>query len=225
MNKNKNKAKTIKALPKTKNPGMKNGGCSNYKHRDFIVHTQCNQKKREMIANCFAKYPGGTFCEIGVFGGATLLHLIPFALKTNGKIIGIDPFEKIEIFNGEVFKKMSSERKKIALQKKQKFKNRRLKLQQIISHYKYEGVVTLHCDISNNVKNKIPQIDVLFVDGDHSYSGVYSDLRNYYDKVKKGGVIIGDDFSWHSIKSAVVDFCKHKEIKFEDHKNIFVIRK
>ena len=36
--------------------------------------------------------------------------------------------------------------------------------------------------------------DFVYVDGDHSYKGSKSDLRNYYPKVKRGGVIAGHDY-------------------------------
>lgn len=36
--------------------------------------------------------------------------------------------------------------------------------------------------------------DWIYIDGDHSYEGVYSDLKNWMSKVKKGGVISGHDF-------------------------------
>ena len=37
-------------------------------------------------------------------------------------------------------------------------------------------------------------IDFLFVDGNHEYEYVLEDLRNYYPKVKPGGIICGDDY-------------------------------
>jgi len=36
--------------------------------------------------------------------------------------------------------------------------------------------------------------DFVYIDGDHSYKGAKSDLKNYYSKVKRGGVIAGHDY-------------------------------
>lgn len=36
--------------------------------------------------------------------------------------------------------------------------------------------------------------DFVYIDGDHSYAGAKADLRNYYAKVKRGGVIAGHDY-------------------------------
>lgn len=39
------------------------------------------------------------------------------------------------------------------------------------------------------------ELDFVFIDGAHTYDGVMNDLKNYYPKVKSGGIICGDDFS------------------------------
>jgi|WetSurSiteA1Bulk_404760.scaffolds.fasta_scaffold00897_12 hypothetical protein len=36
-------------------------------------------------------------------------------------------------------------------------------------------------------------LDLVFVDGDHSEDGFYRDLRIWWRKVKKGGILIGDE--------------------------------
>lgn len=38
-------------------------------------------------------------------------------------------------------------------------------------------------------------IDFLFIDGDHTYKGCYTDIKNWFPKVKKGGIIGGHDYS------------------------------
>lgn len=44
------------------------------------------------------------------------------------------------------------------------------------------------------VKSKIPaKLDVLFIDGDHTYEGVKSDLESYGLLVKDGGIIVMHD--------------------------------
>lgn len=37
-------------------------------------------------------------------------------------------------------------------------------------------------------------VDLLFIDGDHSFEQVSKDVLNFYSKVKAGGVISGDDY-------------------------------
>lgn len=73
-------------------------------------------------------------------------------------------------------------------------------------------------------------LDWIYVDGDHSYEGCLRDLNNSLSKVKKGGMILGDDYGWPGSKwnkpgvtQAVNEFCnmnkfkpiKHGETQFQ----------
>jgi hypothetical protein len=49
----------------------------------------------------------------------------------------------------------------------------------------------------------IPQVDILFIDGDHSYDAVLEDFLNYKNLVLQGGYVIFDDY-WDSVSSAGV---------------------
>ena len=58
------------------------------------------------------------------------------------------------------------------------------------------------------------KLDWIYIDGDHSYTGVKNDLLGAASVVKKGGMIIGDDYKWDSkkdkggVKKAVNEFAK-----------------
>jgi hypothetical protein len=58
-----------------------------------------------------------------------------------------------------------------------------------------DKVVVLR-DFTSNAVNKIPDgsLDFLYVDARHDYCGTIADLRDYYPKVKSGGIIAGHDF-------------------------------
>jgi predicted O-methyltransferase YrrM len=45
-------------------------------------------------------------------------------------------------------------------------------------------------------------LDIVFIDGDHSYEACLEDLTVWYPKVKQGGLIIGHDY-WSEIKNDV----------------------
>lgn len=47
----------------------------------------------------------------------------------------------------------------------------------------------------SELKKLINEIDVLFIDGDHSFNGVISDFEIYSPLVKSGGYIIFDDYN------------------------------
>lgn len=62
-------------------------------------------------------------------------------------------------------------------------------------------------------KFKDNSVDVIFIDGDHSYEGVKTDLECWFPKIKSGGVIGYDDYpKWPSIVKAVHEF--HNEHGF-----------
>ena len=47
-------------------------------------------------------------------------------------------------------------------------------------------------------------IDAIYIDGDHTYEGVINDIILWKDKVKKGGIIVGDDYPlFGGVKKAV----------------------
>ena len=46
----------------------------------------------------------------------------------------------------------------------------------------------------DRLKELTNEIDILFIDGDHSYQGVVDDFRLYEGLVKSGGYIIFDDY-------------------------------
>jgi hypothetical protein len=47
------------------------------------------------------------------------------------------------------------------------------------------------------LRSFINDIDVLFIDGDHSYNGVKNDFNLYSPLVKNGGYIVFDDYNDH----------------------------
>lgn len=61
---------------------------------------------------------------------------------------------------------------------------------------KYDGKAIFVTATSADAARYVPNnLDFVYVDGDHSYESVKKDLRLYYPKVRKGGVIGGHDFS------------------------------
>jgi len=58
------------------------------------------------------------------------------------------------------------------------------------------GKVEVHREYSNDVMSAFPDdyLDRVYIDGDHGYQGVLTDLRLCYAKVKPGGLICGDDY-------------------------------
>lgn len=104
--------------------------------------------------------------ELGVFEGATSLVLRK-AMSTEGKLWCIDPFPRGRF--GISYQYL------IALREVNKSINGKVEFIQKLSH---EAVQGWH-----------ESIDMLFIDGDHSYEAVRRDWNNWTPFVKEGGII------------------------------------
>ena len=79
-----------------------------------------------------------------------------------------------------------------------------------------ENVVIIK-NTSDNFLNSLEHesLDIVYIDADHSYQGVKNDLALSYNKVKKGGLICGHDYSsrFEGVVRAVNEFCQEKNLK------------
>jgi predicted O-methyltransferase YrrM len=63
-------------------------------------------------------------------------------------------------------------------------------------------------------------IDFIMIDGDHTYEAVRDDIAAYLPKMKRGGIIAGDDYGWPGVKQAVNEaFGKRAQVFGRPHKN------
>jgi SAM-dependent methyltransferase len=93
----------------------------------------------------------------------------------------------------------------------------------------YEGVKKRFSEFQNVILNKgksekvlqeFPDryFDWVYLDGNHYYDYVLEDLEICFSKVRKGGIIAGDDYTWgvkdgFPVKRAVHDFIAGKGLK------------
>jgi len=59
--------------------------------------------------------------------------------------------------------------------------------------------------------------DFIYIDGDHTYEGVNKDLINTFLKIKKGGILSGDDYGVcedynFGVRKAVNEFCTNNNL-------------
>lgn len=58
--------------------------------------------------------------------------------------------------------------------------------------------------VSEKAAPQVPDnIDIVYIDADHSYEGISTDLRCWLPKVRAGGIICGDDWTNDSVRQAV----------------------
>lgn len=92
----------------------------------------------------------------------------------------------------------------------------------------YVGKYEIIKDYSYNACSRFPEeyFDFIYIDGNHSYDAVKDDLIKWYPKLKKGGLIAGDDYTRlaedyvfncnFGVKRAVDEFV------FEQKKNVSI---
>lgn len=59
------------------------------------------------------------------------------------------------------------------------------------------------------------KLDFVYIDGNHEYDYVKSDINLYYKKLKVGGVMGGHDIHYKGVRKAVFEFCKKNDIKLK----------
>jgi hypothetical protein len=65
-------------------------------------------------------------------------------------------------------------------------------------------------DYSHKASQQIQdnELDFVFIDGDHTTSGVVQDIESFWQKVKPNHYIMGHDYDRQGVKDGVHKFCK-----------------
>ena len=127
--------------------------------------------------------------EIGVNEGENIFEIA----KNNSKlkIYGVDPY-KIQkeniLYNEEYNDESLSIIKRKILKESLKYPNLKIII-----------------DRSDNASKQFDKesIDFVFIDGDHSYESVKTDINCWEPKVKEDGLIMGHDYNWGDVARAV----------------------
>ena len=167
-----------------------------------------------ILLNEIENYKPKNFLEVGVFQGVTSRNVCEkLNISNNGNFSfhGIDIFEDSN--NNIDNKEMTHKHSKLSNPFKHLLFNIILKknLFSIKSIYKFlnkfKDNVHLYKGFSNTELPKIDlsKIDMVFLDGGHSYETVSSDLSLILKEIKKGKVIICDDYDQknYGVKKAV----------------------
>ena len=185
----------------------------------FKYYFRKSSFKKDLIsANLLLKeieyYKPTNFLEVGVFQGVTSRNICEKLNKLNkGKFLfhGIDLFENTDL-NIDNYE-MTEKKKKISNPFKNLIFNIILKknlfaLDSVKNFLKKFGKnVILHQGFSNTelLKINLSTIDMVFLDGGHSYETVSSDLSIILKGIKKEKIIICDDYDQinYGVKKAV----------------------
>jgi predicted O-methyltransferase YrrM len=122
------------------------------------------------IANTYSKDTNITYVEIGCYAGGSACLMLQ---RPNTKVISIDlgqPIPKETVYSN--------------VKNLNKFNN----------SYNYLEGNSQTYEMVSRLKELTNEVDILFIDGDHSYQAVINDFMLYEGLVKSGGYVIFDDY-------------------------------
>jgi hypothetical protein len=90
----------------------------------------------------------------------------------------------------------------------------------LTNHFSNDSSVIMHKGKSLDVLNQFENdyFDLIYIDGDHTYEGVKSDLSVSFLKTKNGGLICGHDYTsdrFPGVVQAVNEFCQNNDLKID----------
>ena len=132
--------------------------------------------------------PNLHFLEIGSFQGRSAIWLLENILTNESSILTC-----IDTFEGSI-------------EHKNHFENDIKNLLDIFSHNisKFKNKVNIIKNISQIALKQInEQYDFIYIDGDHKASSVLEDAILSFSLLKKGGIIIFDDYLWFEMKKYI----------------------
>jgi len=148
---------------------------------------------QNLYNNMVQRFNDAIFVEIGVWKGKSAIYIAE-KIKESGKNI---KFWAIDIFNGSGYE-----------YDKDVLEGTLLKKYYINIEPVKDFIQTLAGDSKElHEKFENESIDFLFLDADHEYKAVKEDLRLWFPKIKKGGIMAGHDYNEPcGVKQAVDEY-------------------
>ena len=162
--------------------------------------------------------------DIGVFGGSSLFP-VAAALQflDHGIVVGIDPWNK-----EEVVKHLDPVKDQVHISWWSKLNYEQIygAYLNMLSQYQLEDYVITLRTTSELASYTIGDIDILYIDGNHSEQISNQDVRLYLPKVRTGGYIWLNDALWSEFQSSVdLLFESCDVVKVIDSGNTILFRK
>ena len=166
---------------------------------------RCGSQKGSVIMELVQKTNASLCVEIGVFKGSSLMYFIEALMKTNGFVIGIDPYY-IPAFTNHILDTYTRDIIYNVLFKEQTTLDKiHTDLIEIIKSTKLDKYAKVIKTTSENASSEFQpnSIDVLHIDGNHDEEFVTKDILLYLPLVKENGYIIMDDITWEGVKKSI----------------------
>jgi len=153
----------------------------------FSIETHLSMEERVELAALALKLPEQfVACEIGSYFGASTGFLAAAASLKRGTLHCVDVWDNRAMGRepaGDTFAEFTRNTARF------------------FSH------LVVHRGEADAMAAQVPgDLDLLFIDGDHSYAAVQADLANYGPKLKPGGVLLLHDFTYPEVQRATSEF-------------------
>lgn len=160
--------------------------------------TPFEKKRTDIIHFLNERYPNGIGCEVGVLRGEFSKHLLSnWNCKT---LYLVDCWEDHHEDYDELFHDHNT--------------NFKIMNQNLLPFHDRIQICKGYSDkIVHNFNDEM--FDFIYIDANHSYEGCKLDLDLYWNKLKKGGIIMGDDYHINDID----------ELQFNGNKVVFGVTK
>lgn len=159
----------------------------------FMIDTHLSFEERAHLFGLSSQLPNGfVACEIGSYVGASTAFLAAAASLKQGHVHAVDTWQN-DAMPGE------------------RVEDTWLQFLENIDRFRIW--ITPHRGRARAVKDSVPPIDMLFIDGDHSYEGTLENLQDFAPKLKPGAIVAMHDFDYDSVQTAMKDYFKDRRIE------------
>jgi cephalosporin hydroxylase len=184
----------------------------------------CSKEKAVQFIDLVLEVKPEVCVEIGVFGGQSLFP-VASALKylDHGVVVGIDPWSLNEIIP---YFDPVKEKAHVDWWSRVNMEQIYYSYLNMLSQHQLEDYVITIRNASSQAIHAISQIDILYIDGNHSEAASCQDVKLFLPKVRSGGYIWLNDSLWSDLQSAVDLLFEDCEfIKLIDGGNCILFRK
>jgi predicted O-methyltransferase YrrM len=152
----------------------------------FAIDTHMSFEERCHFFEMATSLPGGfVACEIGSYLGASTCFLAAAARIRRGHVHAVDTWKNDAMPDEPV--EDTWER---FLQNTAPFRE----------------FITAHRGAASSVRDRVPAVHLLFIDGDHSHAGTLAHLVDYVPKILPGGLLAMHDFDMESVRTATREY-------------------
>ncbi len=170
----------------------------------------------QWIKNLMSVNKISTCIEVGSWLGCSTVHIASL-LQPNGKLYAVDTWEGcIQHVENPEWKAM------LPTLYKQFLSN-------MIHANLTDIVVPMRMTSLEGAKilsQKFSAVDMVYIDAAHDTQSVWNDLHAYWPLIKrKTGILCGDDWSWETVRAAVVQFAQKYHLTIYAEYNFWFLKK